>query len=157
VYKRNAALTIVGDIRRIRRASCFVSSFAAYRRPLFVKVDGRRITAVGIMFCLGVGPKGEASMFRLVTRGRVTHDYLKGFISAPEDREPAVRKVIEKAGGKVLSFYFTTGESDFLFISEAEEPEAIIAALMAASATGAVSHVSNVRAWTGAEFKSIAE
>jgi hypothetical protein len=34
---------------------------------------------------------------RLVTRGRVTHDYLKGFISAPEDREPAVRKLIEKA------------------------------------------------------------
>jgi uncharacterized protein with GYD domain len=96
-------------------------------------------------------------MVTLVTRGRVTHEYLKGFISAPEDREPAVRKLIEKAGGKVLSFYFTTGESDFLLISEAEEPEAIIAALMAASATGAVSHVSNVRAWTGAKFKSIAE
>ena len=71
-------------------------------------------------------------MVRLVTRGRLTHDYLKGFISAPEDREPAVRKVIEKAWGKVLSFYFTTGESDFLLISEAEEAEAIIAALMAA-------------------------
>jgi uncharacterized protein with GYD domain len=56
---------------------------------------------------------------RIVTRGRVTHDYLKGLISAPEDREPAVRKVIEKAGGKVLNFYFTTGESDFLLISEA--------------------------------------
>jgi len=94
-------------------------------------------------------------MVRLVTRGRVTHDYLKGFISAPEDREPAVRKLIEKAGGKVLNFYFTTGESDFLLISEAKEPEAIIAALMAAAASGAVS--SNVRAWTGAEFKSVAE
>jgi len=94
---------------------------------------------------------------RLVTRGRVTHDFLKGFISAPEDREPAVRKLIEKAGGKVLNFYFTTGESDFLLISEAEDPEAIIAALMVASAAGAVSHVSNVRAWTGAEFKSIGE
>jgi uncharacterized protein with GYD domain len=94
---------------------------------------------------------------RLVTRGRVTHKYLEKFISAPEDREPVVRNLIEKVGGKVLSFYFTTGESDFLLISEAEEPEAIIAALMAASATGAVSQVSNVRAWTGAEFKSIAE
>jgi uncharacterized protein with GYD domain len=85
-------------------------------------------------------------MIRLVTRGRLTHDYLKGFISAPEDREPAVRKVIEKAG-----------ESDFLLISEAEEAEAVIAALMAAAAAGAVSHVTNVRAWTGAEFKSVAE
>jgi uncharacterized protein with GYD domain len=52
-------------------------------------------------------------MVRLGTRGRGTHDYLKGFISAPEDREPAVRKLIEKAGGKVLNFYFTTGESRF--------------------------------------------
>ena len=96
-------------------------------------------------------------MVRLVTRGRVTHDYLKGFISAPEHREPAVRKLIEKAGGKVLNFYFTTGESDFLLISEAKEAEAVIAALMAAAAAGAVSHVTNVRAWTGAEFKSVAE
>jgi len=39
-------------------------------------------------------------MVRLVTRGRVTHGYLKGFISAPEDREPAVRKLIEKVGAK---------------------------------------------------------
>jgi len=96
-------------------------------------------------------------MFRLVTRGRLTHDYLKGFISAPEDREPAVRKLIEKAGGKVLNFYFTTGETDFLLVTETEEAENIIAALMAAAATGAVSHVTNVRAWTGAEFKSVAE
>ena len=96
-------------------------------------------------------------MIRLVTRGRLTHDYLKGFISAPEDREPAVRKVIEKAGGKVLSFYFTTGESDFLLISEANEAEAVIAALMAISGAGMISHVSTVRAWTAAEFKGIAE
>ena len=96
-------------------------------------------------------------MFRLVTRGRLTHDYLKGLISAPEDRKPAVRKIIEKAGGKVLNFYFTTGETDFLLVTETEEAENIIAALMAAAATGSVSHVTNVRAWTGAEFKSVAE
>lgn len=55
-------------------------------------------------------------MIRLVTRGRFTHDYLKGLLAAPEDREPAARKVIEEAGGKVISFYFTTGETDFLFL-----------------------------------------
>jgi uncharacterized protein with GYD domain len=134
----------------ILRASFFVSSLAADRRPgFFVKVDGNVL--------LGVGPKGRHP-FPIGDAWASNTRLLKGFISAPEDREPAVRKVIEKAGGKVLSFYFTTGESDFLLISEAEEPEAIIiAALMAASATGAVSQVNNVRAWTGAEFKSIAE
>jgi uncharacterized protein with GYD domain len=96
-------------------------------------------------------------MTRLVTRGRFTQDYIKGLLAAPEDREPAVRKLAEAAGGKVVSFYFTTGESDFLLISEADEPEAVIASLMATAAAGMISHVSTARAWTGAEFKAIAE
>jgi uncharacterized protein with GYD domain len=51
----------------------------------------------------------------------------------------------------------TTGDTDFLPISEANEAEAIIASLMAASAAGTISHVRTVRAWTGAEFKAVAE
>jgi uncharacterized protein with GYD domain len=86
-----------------------------------------------------------------------TQDYAKALLGAPEDREPAVRKLIEGAGGKVISFYFTTGETDFLLISEANEAEAIIAALMATSAAGMTSHVSTVRAWTGVEFKGVAD
>jgi hypothetical protein len=31
---------------------------------------------------------------------------------APEDREPVVRKLIESAGGKVISYYVTTGGLD---------------------------------------------
>jgi hypothetical protein len=44
-----------------------------------------------------------------------------------------------------------------MLIAEANEAEALIAALMAASAAGTISHVSTVRAWTGAEFKGVAE
>ena len=96
-------------------------------------------------------------MTRLVTRGRFTHEYAKGLLAAPEDREPAVRKLIEEAGGKVISFYHTTGESDFLLISEANETEGIIAALIATAAAGMISDVSTSRAWTGAEFKAVAD
>ena len=71
--------------------------------------------------------------------GAAKHEYLKGLIDAPEDREAAVRKVIEAAGGKVISFYVTTGETDFLLISEANEAEAIIASLMTAAAAGTIS------------------
>ena len=60
-------------------------------------------------------------MIRLVTRGCFTESYAKGLVSAPEDREPAVRKLIEGAGGKLVNFYFTTGDSDFMLISEADE------------------------------------
>ena len=96
-------------------------------------------------------------MIRLVTRGRFTHDYAKGLVSAPEDREPAVRKLIEGAGGKLINFYFTTGDSDFLLITEANAAESIIAALMATAAAGTISDVSTSRAWTGREFKAIAD
>ena len=84
-------------------------------------------------------------MIRLVTRGRFTHDYVKALIGAPEDREPAVRKLIEGVGGKVISFYMTTGDTDFLLISETDEAEAVIAALMASSAAGMISNVATVR------------
>ena len=96
-------------------------------------------------------------MVRLVSRGCITQNYAKGLVSAPEDREPAVRKLIEGAGGKLLSFYFTTGDTDFMLISEANEGETIIAALLAAVAAGTISDVKTARAWTGAEFKAVAE
>jgi uncharacterized protein with GYD domain len=96
-------------------------------------------------------------MIRLITRGRFTHDYVKAILGAPEDREQAVRKLIEAAGAKVISFYMTTGESDFLLISETAEAESVIGALIAVSGAGTISHVTTVRAWTGAEFKGIVE
>ena len=96
-------------------------------------------------------------MIRLVTRGRFTQNYAKALVAAPEDREPAVRKLMEGAGGRLLSFYFTTGDTDFMVISEANDAESIIAALLAAEASGTISNVTTARAWTGAEFKAVAE
>jgi len=96
-------------------------------------------------------------MATLITRGRFTQDYAKALVGAPEDREPVVRKLIEAVGGKLLSFYFTTGDSDFLLITEAEEPEAIIAGLLATAAAGTISDITTSRAWTGKEFKAVAE
>ena len=96
-------------------------------------------------------------MIRLVTRGRFTQNYAKGLVAAPEDREPAVRKLIEGAGGKLVSFYYTTGNTDFLLVTEANEAESIIAALMAVAAAGTISDVTTSRAWTGGEFKAVAD
>ncbi len=49
-------------------------------------------------------------MIRLVSRGRFSQGYAKGLLASPEDREPAVRKLVEEAGGNLLNFYFTSGE-----------------------------------------------
>ena len=56
-----------------------------------------------------------------------------------------------------MNFYFTTGDTDFVVVSEANEGESIIAAMLAAVAEGSISDVKTARAWTGAEFKAIAE
>jgi GYD domain len=47
----------------------------------------------------------------------LTQDYAKGLVAAPEDREPAVKKLVESVGAKLINFYFTTGDSDFLIIT----------------------------------------
>jgi uncharacterized protein with GYD domain len=96
-------------------------------------------------------------MIRLITTGRFTQDYAKALIAAPEDREPAVKKLVKSVGAKFVSFYFTTGGSDFLLITETEEAESVVAAMMAAAAAGMISDMSTSRAWTGAEFKAVAE
>ena len=67
-------------------------------------------------------------------------------LAAPEDREPAIRKLIEGAGGKLVSFYFTTGDADFLLVAETDEAESLIAALLATAAAGMVSDVTTSRA-----------
>jgi uncharacterized protein with GYD domain len=78
-------------------------------------------------------------------------------VAAPEDREPAIRKLIEGAGGKLVSLYFTTGDADFLLVAETDEAESLIAALLATAAAGMISDVTTSRAWTAAEFKAVAD
>lgn len=96
-------------------------------------------------------------MTRLITTGRFTQSYIAALMAKPEDREPAVKKLVKSAGGKLVDFYFTTGDSDFVIVTEAEDAESIIASLMAAASAGMISDVSTSRAWTGAEFKAVAE
>ena len=135
---------------------------ACFKAAIFTPQSSSKLTCWGnYSRCIVGGAKhnhnGRNVMIRLVTRGRLTQNYAKGLLAAPEDREPAVRKLIEAAGGKCINFYFTTGDSDFLLISEANDAENIIAALMAAAAAGTISDVTTARAWTGAEFKAIAD
>lgn len=93
----------------------------------------------------------------MITRGRLTASYMKSFLAAPEDREAAMRKLVEAGGGRMLAFYFTAGDRDFLMITETDVPEKITAISLAVSSTGAVSDMTTTRAWTGAEFRKIGE
>jgi uncharacterized protein with GYD domain len=81
----------------------------------------------------------------------------QGLIDQPSDREEAARGIMEAAGGKLRSFYVTTGETDWMAITEFDDGADLIPALLVVSASGAVSNVKTVRAYTGAEFKTAQE
>ncbi len=95
-------------------------------------------------------------MIRLITRGKFKGSRAKGLSEAPEDREPAVRRLVEAAGGRLMSFYFTTGDDDFMLVAEAPDAQSIIGAAMAAAAPGTITDQTTIRAWTAAEFMGMA-
>ncbi len=90
------------------------------------------------------------SMF--IVTGCYTAEAIKGMIAAPSDRAEAVKPLVEAAGGQMISFLVTTGETDFSMVVESDDVEGLLAALMVAGATGTVSNVKTVQAFTSAEF-----
>lgn len=95
-------------------------------------------------------------MPKFMTTGRLSQSAIQGLAAKPEDRSEAVGKLMAAAGGKLLHYYITTGENDFMLISEADGAEAAVAAVMAAASSGAVSDVKTTQVWTSAEFKEVA-
>jgi len=95
-------------------------------------------------------------MPKFMTTGRLTQSAMQGLASKPEDRSEAVGKLVAAAGGKLLDYYVTTGEHDFILITEADGAEIAVAAVMAAASAGAVSDVKTTQIWTSAEFKDVA-
>lgn len=67
-----------------------------------------------------------------ITQGRYTRDAIKGMIVKPEDRADAIARLLTKIGGRLLGYYLTFGDYDFLAIAEAPNDVQMAAALLAA-------------------------
>ena len=76
-----------------------------------------------------------------VTQARYTQQALKGLVEKPEDRQEEVARLFERAGGRLLSYYMTFGEFDFLIISEMPSESAMLSVLATAAAGGGVTDV----------------
>ena len=92
------------------------------------------------------------------------HDLVAAGLQAAKQRRQCVRRVskaiktlVEKAGGKLVTAYMTTGTNDVVLVTELPDGLDAVAVGMAAAASGAVSKIETVRAWTLGEFKGIAE
>jgi uncharacterized protein with GYD domain len=91
-------------------------------------------------------------MAHFITTGSYTTKAIQGMVANPSDRAEAVKVLVESAGGQLVGFYLTTGEADFMAIVEIEDGGDMIPALIAAGASGTVSNLKTVRAFTSGEF-----
>jgi uncharacterized protein with GYD domain len=86
-----------------------------------------------------------------ICQGRYSREAMQGMIKSPEDRTEAVSKLVQSVGGKLLSYYVTFGETDFLLVVEAPDERAMAATVLAAAAGGGVTDLKTTVAMTPAE------
>ncbi|MDC0657843.1 GYD domain-containing protein [Leisingera sp. SS27] len=94
-------------------------------------------------------------MPRFIVTGNYTSSAMKAMIENPSDREAAARALVEAAGGKLETFYLTTGDHDFAIKVTIDDISGLLAGLLATGASGAVSNLRTVRAFTSDEFTEI--
>ncbi len=92
-----------------------------------------------------------------ITQGNYTEQAVKGMVDNPDDRASAVAGLMESVGAKLLQYYVTTGEYDFLVISEGDSVTDLLAGLMIAGSTGGVTNLKTVQALTTQEAKAAME
>ena len=88
-----------------------------------------------------------------ITQGRYTREAIKGMIIRPEDRADALGRLLSKVGGRLIGYYVTFGEYDFLTIAEAPSETQMAAVLLAAGSSGGVTDLRTTLAMTSVEAK----
>ena len=88
-----------------------------------------------------------------ITHGRYTRDAIKGMIVKPEDRADAVARLIGKVGGRLLGYYVTFGDYDFMVIADVPNDVQMAAVLLAAGGGGGVTDLRTTVALTSIEAK----
>jgi len=96
-----------------------------------------------------------------ILRGRYSAEALKGMVASPEDREAAIAKVVEKAGGRLIGYYVTFGQDDWFVIADCPNNEVASSIALVAAAGGSVTHTKTTVAMTSqqamATFKAAGE
>ncbi|QFU16128.1 GYD domain-containing protein [Microvirga thermotolerans] len=88
-----------------------------------------------------------------ITQGRFTSDAMKGMLAKPEDRTEAISDLLAKSGGRLIAYYYTFGEYDFLIVSEGPI-EGVATSAIAAMAGGGVTDLKTTLAMTAADMKT---
>ncbi len=92
-----------------------------------------------------------------ITQGNFSEQAMKGMVENPEDRMVAVTGLMESIGAKIIQYYVTLGEHDFLVVWEADNLTDTVALLMVIASTGGTSNLKTVQAMTTLEAKGAME
>jgi len=90
-----------------------------------------------------------------ITQGRYTQNAVKGMLAKPEDRSESVAQFFAKAGGKMIAYYMTFGEYDFMVVSEGPSLDVAAAASIVAAAGGGVTGLKTTVGMTSNEMKNV--
>jgi uncharacterized protein with GYD domain len=88
-----------------------------------------------------------------ITQGRYTREAVRGMVVSPEDRADSVGRLLAKAGGRLIGYYLTFGDYDFLVIAEAPGDTQMAAVLLAAASGGGVTDLKTTLAMDSVEAK----
>ena len=88
-----------------------------------------------------------------ITQGRYTREAIKGMMVRPEDRAEAVSRLLAKTGGRLLGYYLTFGDYDFISIAEVPSDLQAASVLLAAASSGGVTDLRTTVAMTAVEAK----
>lgn len=81
-------------------------------------------------------------MMLFMTQATYTAQAWASLIKEPQDRRAAISDLIEKAGGELHDLWFSFGETDIVFIFEAEDALVAAAVSVAGNAAG---HIKSIR------------
>lgn len=90
-----------------------------------------------------------------IVTGSYTQKGMAGLIENPSDRGAANKAFTEAMGGRMLGFYVTSGDNDFMIIIEAADSADIAAGVMVASGSGTVHGLKTIRAYDNDEFNKM--
>ncbi len=92
-------------------------------------------------------------MLTFMAQGRFTQNAFTGMMASPEDRREPVSRLFEQAGGRLIGWWMTFGEYDWVLIAELPDERAMASAAIAATAGGSISEVKTTLLMTGEQVK----
>jgi uncharacterized protein with GYD domain len=96
-------------------------------------------------------------MAHFITTFKYTQQGKKGLLTQPDDRGAVLESMMKLMGAKMIGMYVTMGSEEVVVISEADDGIHLKTVAMVAEASGSITDIKTVQAWTSADFVTICE